>query len=421
MGRPRKCWSLLVGEVGHGVVVFERRPNGPLHIRWWVPQVGETPGQWKWRGLKHNDREQATKTAREIAAQLMASTLAAAAGRATLADVLAVYHADVAKHTKGQGPKESERRAAIWTTFLGATRNVLTLDHPTIDRFVRDRRAGAIQPPDVTLPKDVGNTAIARDLEYLRAALNHACKVKRPDGALMLERNPIAGYPLPKTVRPRRPVATYDRFLAIMNHADDVDAQRLFGGFMTLVEGLGWRVSAICALRAKDVDLTAYPAAPFGRVYKNPATDKEGAGGWVPMSESVRQGVDRIRDANPSIGDWPLFPAPRAREEVQSPVGTALPPIPKSWTRHHARKLLERAEKLAKLDPIDGSDFHCYRRSWATARKHLPPQDVARAGDWLDLRSLQTAYTQSDEATVFAVMSEPTKLRDVRIATTSSA
>jgi hypothetical protein len=39
---------------------------------------------------------------------------------------------------------------------------------------------------------------------------------------------------------------------------------------------------------------------------------------------------------------------------------------------------------------------------------------VAHAGAWLDLRSLQTAYTQPDELTVLAVVSEPTKLRDAK-------
>ena len=30
------------------------------------------------------------------------------------------------------------------------------------------------------------------------------------------------------------------------------------------------------------------------------------------------------------------------------------------------------AEQLAGLKPLDGGDFHAYRRKWATERKHLP-------------------------------------------------
>lgn len=46
--------------------------------------------------------------------------------------------------------------------------------------------------------------------------------------------------------------------------------------------------------------------------------------------------------------------------------------------------------------------------------KHLPAQDVAHAGAWKDLATLQTAYTQPDELTVLAVVAEPTKLRDAK-------
>jgi len=88
--------------------------------------------------------------------------------------------------------------------------------------------------------------------------------------------------------------------------------------------------------------------------------------------------------------------------------------IPKAWSRHHARKLLERAERKAKLPVGEGSDFHAYRRKWATERKHLPAQDVADAGGWKDLAMLQTAYTQPDDLTVLAVVAEPTKLRDAK-------
>jgi hypothetical protein len=95
------------------------------------------------------------------------------------------------------------------------------------------------------------------------------------------------------------------------------------------------------------------------------------------------------------------FPAPRAKASE-----------PKPWDRFHDRALLERAETAANLDAIDDSDFHAYRRKWATERKAMPAQDVAHAGAWRALRCLQTAYTQPDAATVLAVVSAPMKLRD---------
>jgi len=116
-------------------------------------------------------------------------------------------------------------------------------------------------------------------------------------------------------------------------------------------------------------------------------------------------------DRNPVIGHTPLLPAPRRSG--------------RPWTRHHAKDLLERAEKAAwegalerndpeaaaALAPLDGSDFHAYRRAWATARKHLPLKDVAEAGGWRTTDTLLRCCTQTDEATVLAVVSETRKVR----------
>jgi hypothetical protein len=65
----------------------------------------------------------------------------------------------------------------------------------------------------------------------------------------------------------------------------------------------------------------------------------------------------------------------------------------------------------ASLAPLDGSDFHAYRRAWATARKHLPLKDVAEAGGWRSTDTLLRCYTQVDDATMLAVLSETRKMR----------
>ena len=115
-----------------------------------------------------------------------------------------------------------KRRLATWTHFLGATREVHTIDFPMLDRFVRERREGSIQPPGHELPKSPSNRTVAADLEFLRAALNHATRVVRPTGARLLLANPVAGYEPPRSASPRRPAVTYDRFLKVLAHADAV-------------------------------------------------------------------------------------------------------------------------------------------------------------------------------------------------------
>ena len=103
-----------------------------------------------------------------------------------------------------------------------------------------------------------------------------ACKVRTPDGGRLLQDNPLRGYPIPQSKNPKRPVASYDCYLKIREHADEVDPQRLFGAFMDLIEALGWRVTAICELLASDVDLVSSPKAPHGRIRKRGEVDKEG-------------------------------------------------------------------------------------------------------------------------------------------------
>ena len=52
----------------------------------------------------------------------------------------------------------------------------------------------------------------------------------------------------------------------------------------------------------------------------------------------------------------------------------------------------------------------------ATERKHLPVQDVMYVGDWLDVRSLQACYQLVDAETLYAVVTEPRKLRKKALA-----
>lgn len=152
---------------------------------------------------------------------------------------------------------------------------------------------------------------------------------------------------------------------------------------------------------------------------------------WVPMSSEARQAVDLLLERNPVIGEVPLFPKSEGGRGRRS----------KAWTRFYASDLHERAQRAAGYGyscpkcgsrlgneqrecrkkecghvdrlPRDPANkllgFHAYRRKWATERKHLPVKDVAEAGGWLDTRSLEQCYQQTDEA---KVVSEPRKLRE---------
>lgn len=381
---------LTIGDRGYRVTLC-RRYRSRLSLRWWDPTIRN----YRWKSLKHNDEELGERQAKELAGQLLATGTAPARGTLPIAGLLGRYEREVSAYKKGAGLKEDRRRMELWQAFLGSDRDVTALDIATMNRFVRERAAGTIAVPDRELRAGVSGTTIGADLVFLQAVLNWATKVRLADGTRLLSENPLRGYPLPRTKNPRRPFTTFDRHKKLLAVADQVDRrQRLFGAFLELIESLGWRVTAVCELRASDVDRTPRPkTAPWGRIRKRGDVDKEGVDMWLPLSKPARRAIDRVLARNAVIGDRPLFPSPRKPE--------------RPWTRFHARDLYERAEKRAKLEPLEGSDFHAYRRKWATERKHLPDTDVMEAGGWKDPRSFKGAYQQVDEATLLAVVSEP--------------
>ncbi len=83
-------------------------------------------------------------------------------------------------------------------------------------------------------------------------------------------------------------------------------------------------------------------------------------------------------------------------------------------SRHVADDWLKRAERLAKLDHIPGGGWHAFRRSWATARKHLSAVDVAAAGGWAGPHTLQTVYQQADVASMVHVVEHPAELHEAK-------
>lgn len=56
-------------------------------------------------------------------------------------------------------------------------------------------------------------------------------------------------------------------------------------------------------------------------------------------------------------------------------------------------RLIEKETELARQR---GGGWHAFRRAWAHQRKGLPVQDVAAAGGWHDVRTLQAVYQGAD-------------------------
>lgn len=146
------------------------------------------------------------------------------------------------------------------------------------------------------------------------------------------------------------------------------------------------RLSAILNLRWDDVDFTK------GMIRWRAEHDKVRRIWTVPMHPEVRTELLRCRKTQGAIGNALLFPHPK-QARVDQPV-----------TRHLAAWWLKQAFRRGKLQKPDGSLWHSFRRAWATERKHLPPNDVAAAGGWLDIGTLQQCYQQCDVDTLRSVV-----------------
>ncbi len=174
-----------------------------------------------------------------------------------------------------------------------------------------------------------------------------------------------------------------------MEKADDIDASGAFRVMLHLAWYSGRRLGSIVGLRASDVLLSPEQvsqaiAEASRREYlaeQWPAAirwarehDKEGVEWIVPIPDVLaRVLVEYIRRRG-LVGGVLLFPARRDSSE----------PLSKE-TAHH---WLREAEKRAEVAHQRQGGWHAFRRAWATARKHMPLQDVMAAGGWRDAGAL---------------------------------
>jgi sugar/nucleoside kinase (ribokinase family) len=122
-------------------------------------------------------------------------------------------------------------------------------------------------------------------------------------------------------------------------------------------------------------DLPQIGRTPDGRTHIDVEADKQDRESVVPMpAELVRE----IRSFQRALAGPGGLYFPMLTDES------------KPMRRDTFDKALRRDQRRAKLKPLDGGLWHACRRSWATARKHLPVHDV-----------------------VLAVMSEPTKVHEI--------
>jgi hypothetical protein len=415
-GRRRARWSWAVGEYGARVLVFEER-NGRLYGRIHGRKVA-----LGWPDSTEG-RNRAKAWAKEQERQLREGLATAADPTPTLAKLFAAYRtARVDVEVSATSRYEDERcggrlpnpedpedkgEPGLFLCVFGADRDASKLTLGEWQHFVRVRSVGAVDAWGRPVPEGKRRAVRARtveaDCEWLLKVFNWAMEWEdRHTNRPLLREHPLKRKrfceAVPHEQNPRRPVASQDRFEKILEKAGT--AHPFLPALLALVNGTGRRITAILRLRYEDLRLAKTKGAPYGAIAWPGETDKMGKAWSAPVNETVRTALDVLLTERPGVGAAYLFPAER---NAGKPVDRWL-----------ASKWLEQAERLAEVPKQRGSLWHAYRRKWGTERKHLPIQDVAQAGGWKNAATLATIYQQPDEATLYAVVSQPAELREAR-------
>jgi site-specific recombinase XerD len=376
----------VAGSHGCKVTYGERTEGGPLHL--FVPRKD---GGYDKVSLGHRDWDVAEAEALKLAAKRRSARETTRAGKMRISTLLSRYEQEESPHKKQPG--EDYRRVELWLAFFETDPETQHITKNDIKRFVRDRKAGRIKLPIVEradgkgvmrkLSSNPKATTIGADIVFLQTVLNWAV-----DGEL-IDRNPIASFKAPKTRSPLQPVASVERFLKVYRQTPHVEPTGLFRVFFGFIgEEVDWRVSVMCKLKVNDIDLRPREKAPFGCVRK-PMDKGEDRARWIPLSPRGRRLMQRALRIRGAIGDVYVFEAPRVEG--------------KPWRRQYATSLLERAEQRAELEPMEGGDFHPYRRKWSTAHKNDPWADVAEVTGRKDRKTFDRSYAKADEDTTMRV------------------
>lgn len=414
--RRRKRWEYAVGSRGNRVVVYERKPGGPLYVRVYDPIQELGKGGMRRVSLGHRDKERAMTYAAKQNAELREGlTAQALLERVTLAHLFAAYQEYRTPRKKSaQSRADDHRRAEMWIQFLGARKDPHRITLHEWETFIDARSTGEIDArgrlvPDGKKRRPPRTRAVEADLQWLRWVLNWGARWREDDGRYLLRENAVRGYPIPVEQNPRRPVASHDRYEALRAVSDQVLMWQRVGGkrvaarsylseLLDIVNSTGRRISPVCQLTYDDLRLNE--GGPFG-AFRWPAdTDNQGNEFLSPMDPVARAAVERVLQERPGIGAAYLFPVP----------GKSTLPI----SRHLADAWLREGERLANLTPLAGSLWHAYRRKWVTERKPYPDVDIAAAGGWKDTSTLKTCYQRPDPQTILRVVLEPVRLREVK-------
>ncbi len=375
-------WSFSAGERGRNRVrVYFDPSRGVIFAEYYERLAADGPARRARISLGHADRERAKTKAEELAVAFR--TVDRPRREAlTLSTLFDNYLREVTPAKSAGKQRHDVRAAGLFLTCFGRDRKVVTLSRREWDRFIAERRRGALRPHGVAEPRTVRDRQIAYDLRFLLACLNWATLAGDDAGGTLLERNPLKGLPLPREESPHRPMLSAEDYHKLLGVAGAID--RRFELALVLAHETGHRIGSIRMLRWSDVDLD------HARCTWRATHDKIGFEHVTPLSTDAVAALARARALELAIGDAWIFPAPGNPAEPSS--------------RHLFRDWWERGEAGAKLTPAPRRGWHSLRRRFATDLKDTPLKDLCELGGWKDPATVLSCYQRADEQTMRAAL-----------------
>ena len=366
-------WPYKAGEKGRNRVrAYPKGDSGIIYLEFYErdPETGELSRKRVSTG--HRDREKAKKEADQLAAKFTEAPPEPDPPGITLRTLFDNYLEKRTPQVGERQQKHHHRATEMFCRYFGWSREAESLNRKDWDGFILDRRSGAIDARGNSVPKDdrkpIGPRRVQEDLQALRAVLNWGTQ------ADLLDRNPTAGYPLPKDPNPQRPRVTEERYQAMLEVAPEIDWR--FEVALVLANETGHRSKAIRHLKWADVDLSAQTIRWRGEA------DKSSHEHVTPLTKAATKALKGAQENRAAIGDTWVLPSP---EDDSKPV-----------SRHLLRDWWYRAEELAELDHIDGLGWHGLRRKFADEHKEVPLKDLAKLGGWKTEQTILTCYQDSN-------------------------
>ena len=390
---------------GYRIRLFERAENGGASIYY---SYQNSNGKRMVKSTKRTDAAEAEAHVKAVFAVVLEKlrTGQSEAGKpVTLGQVLRLYFEHEAPSLTATWRRSSETRRGLFEAAWGPEKPVRDIAQADVKLFAQRRRTGALKPEQSRV-KTVREGTIEADLRWLSVVFRWAMGFKA-NGRPLVDVNPLAMIKRPDPDKKRRrPIASHDRYVRTLLHADTVDPEGRLACMLTLARHTGRRESAICELHANDflrskeevrgalaalgLDERDADHFPHGGIHWRSESDKMGNDHVTPLGPDARGALEAYLARNPRVGEAPLFPASKDPSR----------PIRADFVSHW----LMKAEKLAGLPSLSGGRWHPYRRLWATERRHLPAQDVAAAGGWKGTQALTTIYQHATPDKILEVV-----------------